>query len=176
MFIVRVWIFACPWWLRTKGVTAKMLSILLSLFSLSLKVCFRRQLLQPGFILMDEERPYCVHSNKYCDLCKQKKHENPNNALNEMSIVGKRTSHRVWSLEPEMVIKRNHGQLLVVEKSRRVSCIGRWSERGPSSRRTDYCSRRFLSELTISIHVWMLQCFNKMSWLILIPQKMLFVR
>lgn len=141
MFIVRVWIFACPWWLRTKGVTAKMLSILLSLFSLSLKVCFRRQLLQPGFILMDEERPYCVHSNKYGDLCKQKKHENPNNALNEMSIVGKRTSHRVWSLEPQMVIKRNHGQLLVVEKSRRVSCIGRWSERGPSSRRTDYCSK-----------------------------------
>lgn len=39
---------------------------------------------------MDEERPYCVHSNKYCDLCKQKKHENPNNALNEMSIVGKK--------------------------------------------------------------------------------------
>lgn len=72
--------------------------------------------------------------------------------------------------------EKNHGQLLVVEKSRRVSCIGRWSERGPSSRRTDYCSRRFLSELTISIHVWMLQCFNKMSWLILIPQKMLFVR
>lgn len=83
-----------------------MLSILLSLFSLSLKVCFRRQLLQPGFILMDEERPYCVHSNKYGDLCKQKKHEHPNNALNEMSIVGKRTSHRVWSLEPQMVIKR----------------------------------------------------------------------
>lgn len=70
-----------------------MLLILLSLFSLSVKVCFHRQLLQPGFILMDEERPYYVHSNKYGDLCKQKKHEKPNNAFNEMSTVGK--EHRI---------------------------------------------------------------------------------
>lgn len=173
MFIVRVWIFACPWWLRTKGVTAKMLSILLSLFSLSLKVCFRRQLLQPGFILMDEERPF----EQIWRFMQTKKTRKPKQCLKWNVNCGKKNIASCLVPRTSNGNKeKNHGQLLVVEKSRRVSCIGRWSERGPSSRRTDYCSRRFLSELTISIHVWMLQCFNKMSWLILIPQKMLFVR